>query len=113
MSQITTHVLDTGLGQPGQGISITLYESTEDGWKELGSGMTNTDGRISDLLADDVTLQTGVYRMHFEIGSYFRDQNRPSFYPHADIIFQIENVDEHYHIPLLLSPFGYTTYRGS
>lgn len=113
MSPITTHVLDTALGMPGRGIGIHLYFKQGDTWKQLATGATNEDGRIADLLDNDYNLKKGIYKMHFKIGHYFNLQERPSFYPYVDIIFEIKSSQEHYHIPLLLSPFGYTTYRGS
>jgi 5-hydroxyisourate hydrolase len=80
---------------------------------QLATGITNEDGRIADLLDNDFDLVIGIYKMHFVIGNYFNNQQRSSFYPYADIIFEIKSTEEHYHIPLLLSPYGYTTYRGS
>jgi len=112
MSHITTHVLDTSLGKPGQGILIKLQEPTADGWKTLGKGTTNSDGRVADLLASDVILSPGTYRMWFDTGSYFNKQKIKSFYPEVGIQFTVFD-DSHYHVPLLLNPYGYSTYRGS
>ena len=112
-SPITTHVLDTALGQPAAGLSITLSERTTDQqWIVRASGVTNEDGRIADLL-EPGSLKPGVYQMHFDIGAYHSKMGVKGFYPEAFIIFEVQNVEEHYHIPLLLSPFGYSTYRGS
>lgn len=110
MSQITTHILDTSLGKPAAGITIILYSGNNDIWKEITRGVTNSDGRIADLLKKD--LQHGVYKMRFETKEYFDKKKIDTFYPHVDIVFDI-STSEHYHIPLLLNPFGYSTYRGS
>ena len=113
MSQITTHVLDTTRGLPAQNLPITLFAQTKQGWHELASGITNADGRITGLLADDVVLSTGIYRMHFATKAYFDANNEQGFYPYVDIVFELDNSGRHYHIPLLLTAFGYSTYRGS
>lgn len=112
MSQITTHVLDTSIGKPGEGIQIELQEHKEGEWQTLAEGVTNEDGRIADLLGKDSTLPPGIYRMVFHTSKYFSDKNQKAFYPVVIIHFQ--TMDEsHYHVPLLLNPFGYSTYRGS
>ena len=113
MSQITTHVLDTALGKPAAGIYLTLSHWLNDQWQQLGSGTTNQDGRVSDLLDDDTVLSAGRYKVSFQLEDYAIKQNTSLFYPYADIVFEIEGDGQHYHIPLLLSPFGYSTYRGS
>ncbi len=113
MSQITTHVLDTAQGTPAAGIEIRLENLTSDHkWAEMAKGFTNADGRISDLLDNDVRLEPGQYRMVFEVGSYFSAQQVKYFYPYVSVSFILDSTD-HYHIPLLISPFGYSTYRGS
>ncbi len=113
MSQITTHVLDTTRGLPAQNLPISLFVQTPQGWDELASGVTNTDGRIAGLLADNVVLPAGVYRMHFATKAYFEANNEQGFYPYVDIVFELDGSASHYHIPLLLTAFGYSTYRGS
>jgi 5-hydroxyisourate hydrolase len=114
MSPITTHVLDTRTGRPAAGIEITLSQMGPDGaWQEMASGETDADGRIKGLLASDAKLQAGVYRMVFATGDYFAGQGVTGFYPSVPVIFELQDMDSHYHIPLLLSPFGYSTYRGS
>lgn len=113
MSQITTHVLDTTRGLPAQNLPISLFGQTPQGWDELASGVTNADGRIAGLLADDVVLPAGVYRMHFATKAYFEANNEQGFYPYVDIVFELDGSASHYHIPLLLTAFGYSTYRGS
>ena len=113
MSQITTHILDTTAGKPVRGVTIVLYQQQNDGeWKEVSKGITNEDGRIPDLLAKDFVLPFGIYKMKFETKEYFDTQFIPSFYPYIEIIFEITTI-EHHHIPLIVSPFGYSTYKGS
>ena len=113
MSQITTHVLDTTRGLPAPNLPITLFAQTSNGWHKLASGITNTDGRVAGLLADDVVLAAGIYRMHFAAKTYFAANNEQGFYPYVDIVFELDGSGKHYHIPLLLTAFGYSTYRGS
>ena len=121
MSQITTHVLDTSLGRPAVGVPIHLYQQVKseqvdsegEKWEKLGCGITNSDGRIAKLLNREMPLPAGVYRMHFDIKSYFASAQQKTFYPYVDVVFELGDGGEHYHIPLLLSPYGYSTYRGS
>ncbi len=110
-SPITTHVLDTARGKPAAGIAISLERLDGGKWTEIGSGITNTDGRITDLLTSP--LEAAHYRLNFATDSYFAAQGTVGFYPEVRIEFQIADPDQHYHVPLLLSPFGYSTYRGS
>ena len=113
MSPITTHALDTSLGRPAQGLTITLSQRGADGaWVELASGMTNDDGRITDLL-EPGQLSSGVYQMCFDTGPYHHALGVEGFYPEASIVFEVKDPTQHYHIPLLISPYGYSTYRGS
>jgi 5-hydroxyisourate hydrolase len=112
MSQLTTHILDTTKGKPAEGVVITLFQQQNSNWKEITTGTTNQDGRIPNLLNKDVILAPGVYKMKFETKAYFDKQGIQTFYPFIEIIFSITG-HEHYHVPLLLSPFGYSTYRGS
>jgi len=107
MSQITTHVLDTARGRPASGIPVTLEFASKDQWITIGSGTTGDDGRLPGLVPADVKLRPGHYRISFATAAY------STFYPRVEITFAIENASEHYHIPLLLSPFGFSTYRGS
>jgi len=112
MSQITTHILDTSLGKPAEGVQISLQEKEGDNWKTIASGITNSDGRVANLLESGKVLVPGIYRMFFETGSYYKKMNTKTFYPEVGIVF--ETFDEmHYHVPLLLNPFGFSTYRGS
>ncbi len=113
MSQITTHVLDTAAGKPAAGIRILIEKPAgKDQWETLFSGTTNDDGRVPGLVPSDTVLPPGVYRMYFETAEYFSRQGIAGFYPYVPVVFQIADT-EHYHVPLLLSPFGYSTYRGS
>lgn len=114
MSFITTHVLDTALGKPAQGIKVHLALQTKNGgWKDLAQGATDPQGRISDWMKKGQTLEPGLYCLTFETESYFKATERTVFYPSVKIHFVITDPQQHYHLPLLLSPFGYTTYRGS
>ena len=113
MSGITTHVLDISRGRPAQGVPVTLEVEAAGGWKLVGKGATNTDGRITDLMPTDSALGKGVYRLIFDTGKYFASRKVESLYPQVTVVFQIDNPEQHYHVPLLLSPFGYSTYRGS
>jgi 5-hydroxyisourate hydrolase len=113
MSPITTHVLDLALGAPARGLALSLSLVGPDGSaRELARATTNADGRVADLLAPG-NLQRGIYRLQFETGAYFAASQRPTFYPEVTVVFEIQEETEHYHVPLLLSPFGYSTYRGS
>lgn len=111
-SPITTHVLNTAIGLPAQGVAASLFKQAVTGeWSQVGSGVTNNDGRINDLTS--APLETGEYRITFETGTYFETQNTETFYPSVTIHFWIADAGQHYHVPLLLNPFGYSTYRGS
>ncbi|MEP6746168.1 MAG: hydroxyisourate hydrolase [Bacteroidota bacterium] len=112
MSQVTTHVLDTANGKPAAGISIILHQQVKNEWVQIANGITNKDGRIGDLLQTDQVLPAGIYKMDFATKDYFDQVGSKGFYPVVTVTFEITS-GEHYHIPLLLSPFGYTTYRGS
>ena len=113
MSAITTHVLDTSRGRPAQGVPVTLEIEVVGGWKLVGKSTTNADGRISDLVSSQVTIAAGVYRLIFDTGKYFSNQQIESFYPQVTIIFRLADAAQHYHVPLLVSPWSWSTYRGS
>ena len=113
MSQITTHILDIAAGSPARDVPISLSVMDEGRWREVGSGRTNEDGRIPDLCAAGELMSAGDYRMHFDTAAYFESRGDTVFYPWAEVVFRIGGDGQHYHIPLLLSPFGYSTYRGS
>ena len=112
MSQLTTHILDTTKGKPAGGVTIILYQGGNDEWTEIARGITNADGRVTGLLEKDSLLQFGIYKLRFETKDYFDKDAIATFYPYVEIVFDI-TTGEHYHIPLLLNPFGYSTYRGS
>jgi 5-hydroxyisourate hydrolase len=112
MSQITTHVLDTTLGKTVPAISVILFHHLENAWVEVANGMTNMDGRIPDLLPKELVLEKGTYKLRFETKFYFDQLEMKTLYPYVEIAFNIEDSG-HFHIPLLISPFGYSTYRGS
>ena len=109
---VTTHVLDTTSGRPASGVGVRLEARDGEGWRELGSGRTDADGRLRDLLGDG-RLDPGVFRLTFATGPYFQARGVESFHPEVAVVFRIEDPAEHHHVPLLVSPFGYTTYRGS
>lgn len=112
VSQITTHVLDTSTGIPGKNISIRLQANKGGTWQTITQGITNADGRIPDLLPPSKNLKPDTYKMVFDTGKYYGALKTKTFYPEVEIIF--ETFDEtHYHVPLLVNPFGYSTYRGS
>lgn len=110
-SHITTHVLDTGTGRPAVGVSARLERQTPDGWQKLAEGTTDDDGRITSLGPE--ALEAGTYRIDFETGSYFAAANTETFFPSVSLIFELTDPAQHYHVPLLISPFAYSTYRGS
>lgn len=106
---ISTHVLDTSLGRPAQGVPFKLFKSDD---TLIGSGTTNSDGRTSDL--SGIQLDIGMYRIVFDTASYFQAQDiKAYFYPKVEIFFNVADASSHYHVPLILSPFGFSTYRGS
>ncbi|MDP5227099.1 hydroxyisourate hydrolase [Arthrobacter sp. YJM1] len=114
-SHISTHILDTGKGKPAEGVPVTLEakmgKGQGNGWQKVADGVTNNDGRIDNL--GPKALEPGVYRLTFETSGYFEKQKVDTFYPSITIDFTITSKDQHYHVPLLLSPFAYSTYRGS
>ncbi len=112
MSAITTHVLDTSKGKPASGIKIVLFKNEDEEWKTIAGGITNDDGRISDLLEKNVFPGAGIYKLKFDTKEYFENNSIETFYPFVEIVFEIKDK-EHYHVPLLVNPFGYSTYRGS
>jgi 5-hydroxyisourate hydrolase len=112
MSQITTHVLDTARGAPAVGVPVLLEAVGADGaWTALGKGTTNDDGRVASLGPD--RLAPGSYRLRFDTDAYFDGAGDRGFFPEVVLVFRVTDPEQHYHVPLLLSPFGYSTYRGS
>lgn len=111
-SPITTHILDTARGRPAAGVAVLLERQDGTAFAAVGEGKTDDDGRVTDLMAAG-TLQAGVYRISFDTDGYHRSIGVEGFYPSVSINFRVDAADEHYHVPLLLNPFGYSTYRGS
>lgn len=113
MSHITTHVLDLSLGRPAANVPVILEAQSASGqWTETARGATDNDGRLRDWPAAKEVL-AGTYRLTFDTRAYFAGRKIASLYPQVIIVFEVRDAQEHYHIPLLLSPFGYSTYRGS
>ncbi len=113
MSAITTHILDTSRGRPAAGVSVLLEVEEGGRYVELGRGTTDEDGRLRSLLGDGVRPSVAVHRLSFEVAPYFAALGTPAFFPRVQITFAVTAPAEHHHVPLLLSPFGYSTYRGS
>jgi len=110
-SHITTHVLDAARGLPASDVEITLEQRADDTWTEVGRGRTNADGRLASL--GPAALPVGRYRVTFDTGAYFAAQGTDTFYPEVAVVVELTDPAAHYHVPLLLSPFAYSTYRGS
>ncbi|MEN8377046.1 MAG: hydroxyisourate hydrolase [Gemmatimonadota bacterium] len=114
MAGISTHVLDTATGLPAAGVAVRLEELVDDGSViTLHEESTDEDGRVSELLPGGRSLDAAIYRITFDTGAYFAARGIDAFYPYAAVVFRVSDPDRHHHVPLLLSPFGYSTYRGS
>ena len=111
MSTVTTHVLDTSLGQPAVGVQVRLERLSDGEPSPVAEGVTDADGRVRELGPDG--LPPGTYRVFFGTGEYFGRSGRRTFYPEVAVSFLIDSADAHYHVPLVVSPFAYSTYRGS
>jgi 5-hydroxyisourate hydrolase len=113
MNRISTHILDLMRGCPAQAVPVRLeWQVSEGNWRELSNARTDQDGRCAQLLGQD-ELTPGVYRVSFDTGSYFLSQRVTGLYPVVEVTFQVREGESHFHVPLLLSANGYTTYRGS
>jgi len=112
MSSITTHVLDTSRGRPAANLKVELHRKSGEDWKSIGAGVTDENGRCYGLLGE-APLAVGEYRLTFHAGPYFQAQHVESFYSDIPVIFEVRDARMHFHVPLLVSPFGYSTYRGS
>jgi 5-hydroxyisourate hydrolase len=110
---ISTHILDTALGRPAVGVAVSLARSIDGTWMPVNEAATDADGRCKYLLPEGEALQSGNYRVHFATASYYASQGMKGLYPYVEIVFEIADSAQHYHIPLLLTANGYTTYRGS
>jgi 5-hydroxyisourate hydrolase len=114
VSTISTHVLDTALGRPAAGVPVSLERIDSTGRAtQLGTGTTDSDGRLRSLLPAGRALEPGDYRLRFDTGAYLAHAGHAVFYPVVSVDFRVTESGSHYHVPLLLSPFGYATYRGS
>ncbi|WP_040262573.1 hydroxyisourate hydrolase [Pseudomonas massiliensis] len=110
---LSVHVLNLQTGTPSQGVQVTLERHAGTTWQPLAEGTTNEQGRIAELFPANKAIEPGEYRVVFKTGAYYRNLRQDSFFPEIPVIFQVRQTDQHYHIPLLLSPFGFSTYRGS
>ncbi|QIB51344.1 hydroxyisourate hydrolase [Pseudomonas sp. OIL-1] len=110
-SPITTHILDLGSGRPAADVRIVLERQGEAGWEQIASAVTNQDGRVTDGFGD--TVSAGIYQLTFDTEGYFAAQGKECFYPFVTISFRLGDPAAHYHVPLLLNQWGYSTYRGS
>ena len=106
---LSTHVLDASRGTPAEGVAVSLELRVGDEWQQVATGRTDRDGRVRDLGSPD----RGVHRLRFDTGGYFADRHVATFYPEVTVCFEVIDAAEHHHVPLLLSPFAYSTYRGS
>ena len=114
MKRISTHILDTARGQPAAAVLVRLERCDLSGdWHRLAAAATDSDGRCAQLLPEDEQLTEGTYRLTFDTAKYFASQGIQGLYPYVEIAFCVGDGESHFHIPLLLSPNGYTTYRGS
>lgn len=110
---LSVHVLNLENGLPSPGVNVTLEKHVGQNWQSLAQGVTNEQGRIGELFPEKQAMEAGQYRVVFKTGEYFKKAGRDTFFPEIPVIFEVKNADQHYHIPLLLSPYGFSTYRGS
>lgn len=111
VSQVSAHVLDTTAGSPAAGVEIRLEAGYGDQWTEVARATTDVDGRVKDLGPD--RLEPGTFRLTFETGAYFASAGVETFFPYATVVFTVDDTGRHYHVPLLISPFALSSYRGS
>lgn len=110
---LSVHVLNLDNGLPSTNVKVVLETQQNNQWVEINSGTTNEQGRITELYPKDTALQKGIYKVTFKTGDWFRQKNQRSFFPEVPVVFVIDGSLDHYHIPLLISPYGYSTYRGN
>ena len=110
---LSVHVLNLQTGVPGAGVTVELEQQQKQGWVKLASGVTDSNGRITALYPTDEAMTAGDYKVVFKTGDYYHQQKLPTLFPEIPVIFHVGKGGEHYHIPLLLSQYGYSTYRGS
>jgi 5-hydroxyisourate hydrolase len=114
MSTISTHILDVSRGAPAGGVAVHLdLQNTNESWAELSHAWTDEDGRVKPFFLVEEPLSEGTYRLVFDTEAYFSALGATFFYPQVTIVFRVEDAAQHYHVPLLISPYGYSTYRGS
>jgi 5-hydroxyisourate hydrolase len=110
---ISTHVLDTARGRPAADVAVTLERLSGDTWTAVSAQRTDADGRATPLAPRERAPEAGTWRLRFDVGAYFAREGSAAFYPSVEVVFEVREGGGHYHVPLLVSPFGYTTYRGS
>lgn len=111
--QLSSHILDINAGKPAPGVRITLSRLEGDNvWRQIDEKLTDANGRVRDFLEQDGSGNTGIYRLTYHVGPYFKSRGEESFYPFVEVVFEIKD-DSHYHVPITLSPYGYSTYRGN
>lgn len=114
MSTISTHILDTARGKPANGVAVYLEsQKTDETWEQLTHAWTDEEGRVKPFFLLEAPLKGGTYRLVFDTESYFSALDSDCFYPQVCVVFNIGDDPQHYHIPLLISPYGYSTYRGT
>jgi 5-hydroxyisourate hydrolase len=114
MSTISTHILDTSKGRPADGVNVILeLQNADETWTTLSEAWTDDDGRVKPFFLVETHLDAGTYRLVFDVEGYYSRLDTESFYPQVTIVFRIDDSQQHYHVPLLISPFGFSTYRGS
>lgn len=110
---LSVHVLNIENGLPSPDVNVTLEQKQDDGWEELNAAVTGDNGRINALYPEDMALENGTYRVTFDTGEWFENHDTETFFPEIPVVFAIDGELDHYHVPLLLSPYGYSTYRGN
>ena len=110
---ISTHILDTALGKPASDVPVSLAQWLDDEWAVVNGAVTDSDGRAKHLLPAEKPLAAGLYRARFDTAAYYERHGLDGMYPYVDIVFEVKEPGQHYHVPLLLTANGYTTYRGS
>ena len=110
---LSVHVLNLENGLPSSDVKVTLEEQKDGQWVQISEAKTNQQGRISALFPENKTFNTALYKVTFKTGDWFKQNNQKTFFPEVPVIFQVDGSVKHYHIPLLLSPYGYSTYRGN
>jgi 5-hydroxyisourate hydrolase len=114
MSTISTHILDTSRGAPASGVAVCLeVQNNDETWTELSHAWTDSDGRVKTFFLVERTVSYGTYRLVFDTEPYYAALSLECFYPQVSVVFKVSDASQHYHVPLLISPYGYSTYRGS